>query len=205
LAGMTHLRSLNLYRTQVTNAGVAKLVGLKDLVSVDLRYTRATGSGVDTLRTALPHCAVAFIGGSGERAAGSKPAAKPAGKDEKSLADWVTSMGGTAKFVSGHVRQISLAGTTVSDAQLVYLRAAVELEKLNLETTETGDMGAQSLAALANLRELNLSQTTVTDAGLKPLAALKKLRKLSLNHTLVRGPGLAELTALEELQLAGTA
>ena len=94
--------------------------------------------------------------------------------DEKSLADWVKALGGTATLEGGHIREISLAGTPVSDAQLVHLRAATELEKLNIETTETGDMGAQSLAALQNLHELNLSQTTLTDAGLKPLAALKK-------------------------------
>src|SRR5262249_43045222 len=138
LAGMTHLRSLNLYRTQVTNAGVAKLAKLKELVAVDLRYTSATGSGVDTLRTALPHCEVAFIGGSGQRAGGSKSGSKPAGTDEKSLADWVATLGGTVKFSGEHIREISLAGTPVSDAQLVYLRAAPELERLNIETTETG-------------------------------------------------------------------
>jgi hypothetical protein len=43
----------------------------------------------------------------------------------------------------------------VTDAQLAWLRAAAELEKLNLETTETGDLGARALAALTTLRELN--------------------------------------------------
>ena len=59
---------------------------------------------------------------------------------DRLVADWVTALGGTVKFADGRVREISLAGTPVSDAQLAYLSAAGQVEKLNLETTETGDM-----------------------------------------------------------------
>ena len=38
--GMTHLRELNLYRSRITNAGLAKLENLKELRALDVRYSR---------------------------------------------------------------------------------------------------------------------------------------------------------------------
>ena len=203
LAGMTHLRNLNLYRTGITNAGVEKLKALRELVALDLRYTRATSAAVDSLAPALPECAVTFLSSPTRRAGTSKEAPRPAGPGEKALADWVRAVGGNAVFAGSRLREISLANTAVTDAQLAYLEQAPNLEKLSLETTQVGDAGARSLAKLTALVDLNLNQTTITDAGLKPLAALK-LRRLSLDHTLVNS--LPDLPAtLVELELAGTA
>ena len=47
---MTELEELNLYRTQVTNAGLERLRDLNGLAEIDLRYTRATRAGVDALQ-----------------------------------------------------------------------------------------------------------------------------------------------------------
>ena len=43
------LRELNLYRSRVTNAGLANLAKLKNLRLVDLRYSKVTSAGVQTL------------------------------------------------------------------------------------------------------------------------------------------------------------
>ena len=55
IRGMTGLEELSLYRTKVTNVrGLAKLANLKQLRAVDLRYSRATASGVQELVAGLP-------------------------------------------------------------------------------------------------------------------------------------------------------
>ena len=51
---------LSLYRTKVSNAGLAKLAGLKRLRALDLRYTRATGSGIKELVAGIPNCKIEF-------------------------------------------------------------------------------------------------------------------------------------------------
>ena len=83
LAGMEHLQVVNLYRTRVTNSGVARLQGLKELTDVDLRYSRVTRNGVDSLRAALPDSKVQFAGSSTGAAEdrGSGPA-RPANTDQ---------------------------------------------------------------------------------------------------------------------------
>src|SRR6185437_9749734 len=62
IAGMTHLQELNLYRSKVTNSGIARLANLKELSAIDLRYSRATATGVENLHAALPDCTIDFVG-----------------------------------------------------------------------------------------------------------------------------------------------
>jgi hypothetical protein len=51
---MPELEELSLYRTKVSNAGLAKLAALKRLRALDLRYSRATGAGVRELLAVVP-------------------------------------------------------------------------------------------------------------------------------------------------------
>ena len=166
---------------------------MRQLADLDLRYTRVTQGGIDTLRAGMPKLRVEFIATQAKRA-GVAGAPAMSGKGEKALAGWVEAMGGRAKFVQDRLTGISLANTAVTDQQLVNLREAPALQTLSLETTQIGDLGCKQLAALGSLVELNLNQTTTSDTGLAALAGLKNLHKLSLNHTLVRGPGLAALS-----------
>src|SRR6185503_2739563 len=134
--------------------------------------------------------------------------AKPAGTTEKALADWVAAIGGKSVPATGRIREISLAGARVGDAQVDFLQAAAAtLEKLNLEATEVGDLGLQKLQRLKNLKELNLAYTPISDSGLKHLAVLANLRVLKIGGTQVTGSGLADLAPLNhlaELDLTGS-
>ncbi len=62
IGGMEHLEVLNLYRTRVTNTGLAKLQNLKGLVDLDVRYSRVTSNGLESVRAALPRARVEFAG-----------------------------------------------------------------------------------------------------------------------------------------------
>jgi hypothetical protein len=44
------LRDLNLYRSKITDAGLAKLQALKKLETLDLRYSGVTSAGVQAFR-----------------------------------------------------------------------------------------------------------------------------------------------------------
>src|SRR5262249_24991441 len=159
---------LNLYRTRVSNTGIAQLAGLKNLSAVDLRYTRVTPTGVDSLHTALPECQIEFVAAA-LPATSAKPQ-HPRGTGQKALAGWITSLGGEAGFAGGKLKSVSLSTAPIGDAQLAALAPATGIEKLSLEATETSDLGLQHLRGLKKLRELDLSNTVVTDAGLVRLA-----------------------------------
>jgi Leucine-rich repeat (LRR) protein len=181
LAGMSRLRELNLYRAELTNAGLARLAALRELESLDLRYSRVTAAGVEKLRAALPKTRVEFSGG----ARGSKTkAGLPAKLDPK-------------------VRTLSLARSSVSDADMRALAALRGLEELDLEGTEIGDLGLAELRGLTGLKKLRLGSTTVSDRGLASLSAMTALTELSLSGSLVRDLG--DLPAsLETLDLSNT-
>jgi len=95
IAGMEHLEILNLYRTKVTNTGLAKLQNLKQLTVLDLRYSRVTSNGLESLRASLPKARIEFAG------VATPPskihaAAKPASESEDAIAAWLKSLGGSA-------------------------------------------------------------------------------------------------------------
>ena len=53
-----NLKSLDLSRTQVTDAGLEHLKGLTKLVSLTLLNTKVTSAGVQDLQKALPNCKI---------------------------------------------------------------------------------------------------------------------------------------------------
>ncbi len=148
---------------------------MKDLVALDIRYSRVSGTGVDELRAALPQCKVDFVGASA--ATGARPL-QPQGSSDQAIAEWARKMGGKAALANGKLKTISLSSTHVGDAQLADLRGLTALESLDLSATEVGDSGLASLKSLTSLRELLLNNTTVSDTGLQQLAELRNLRRL---------------------------
>src|SRR5579862_910728 len=126
LAGMKSLEVLNLYRTLVTNSGLARLDSLKNLTDLDVRYSRVTTNGVEALRAALPDVKVRFDGAALSRAprAGTR---KPTDSSPRAIAAWVRLMGGGAELVDGRLISVSLASTSLSDAQLAFLENLPDL------------------------------------------------------------------------------
>lgn len=66
--------------------------------------------------------------------------------------------------------QVDLTDTTVTDAQLVYLKNLTKLESLDLGLTSITDAGLVHLTELTNLKNLNLLRSPrITDAGVVEL------------------------------------
>jgi uncharacterized protein (TIGR02996 family) len=80
-----------------------------------------------------------------------------------------------AEFRRGLLWGLSMTGSGVADEHLAALRAAPELEELNLDESAVTEAGLAHLLPLVNLRDLRLCGTGVTVAGLAPLGDLKKL------------------------------
>ena len=195
------LEVLNLYRTSVTNAGLAKLQSLKQLTDLDVRYTRVTSNGLEALRAAVPRHSRALrriCRCASERAL---ELAKPSGTTDEAIAAWVKALGGNTEMRGGHLVAVNLSSTTISDTQLQYLDDLSSLEKLDLQVTQIGDLGMEPVRKMAGLKQLNLSNTTVSDSGLAQLASLKHLQVLRLAGTLVQGSG---LVAAQESQQSCT-
>ena len=96
LSGMESLEVLNLYRTRVTNSGLATLQSLKKLTDVDVRYSRVTPNGVDALHAALPRREdpVRWCCPPQTQVAA---AGRPADSTEQAIAAWVKAHGWNAR------------------------------------------------------------------------------------------------------------
>ena len=90
----------------------------------------------------------------------------------------------------GHLQELHLGRTSVTDAGLAALAGLTSLER-----TRVTDAGLKALAGLRNLRFLGLSGTRVTDAGLRELGALSNLAELDLRGTEVTAPASSNSTA----------
>src|SRR6185295_16851439 len=101
-----------------------------------LRYIRATGAGVRELTAAIPDCKVLFQDNSNRKSARDTEAAAVAGKGEQAIADWLRSIGGKAQMRNGHVTEVSLKSTSITDGELSVLAALPHLVELNLRDTE---------------------------------------------------------------------
>lgn len=148
IAGMDHLEVLNLYRTKVTNTGIAKLRNLKGLVDLDLRYSRVTSNGLDSLRAALPGARIQFAGAATPQSR-VHAAERPSSDSEDAIVSWLKSLGGTAKLTDGHVTAVNLSATPISDAQISSLAGLHHLENLDLQVTQVGDLGLAGLISFA--------------------------------------------------------
>ena len=183
LAGLKHLRSLNLAYTDITDAGLkhlAKLAYLKELV---LTGTRIDGSGLADL---------------------------PDLDDLETLKLNDTQVNDTHLVAIGrhsHLRWLDLSGTPIDGTRLESLAALGNLENLSLESTQVTDAALHNLQRVVSLGSLNLNDTAITNAGLGELASLENLSDLKLDGTRVTDAGLTKLRSLpklEYLSLAGT-
>ena len=121
LAGLTDLLWLKLSGTQVTNSGLLHLARLTGLARLDLDGTQVTDAG-------LAHLA------------------------------------GLTSLV-----ELDLERTQVTDAGLAHLTGLTDLDLLHLLGTQVTDAGLDHLAGLTGLRWLGLWGTQVTEAGVADL------------------------------------
>ena len=125
----------------------------------------------------------------------------------------------------GHLRRLRLQRTRITDEQLTWLGALVDLEELDLsntritgsslgatarpetprasfslDSTQISDAALQELAKLPNLEAVSLANDKITDPGLKQFQSFPALRFLNLNHTRITDDGLSNLVKLTRLR-----
>lgn len=104
------------------------------------------------------------------------------------------------------LRVVQLAGTNVTDGDLVHLSSLPALEQLGLKATKITDAALTHLGKL-RLTGLNLAETGVTDAGLAQISQLTRLETINLSGLPITDAGLAHLARLSGitgLNLAST-
>lgn len=94
----------------------------------------------------------------------------------------------------------------VTDSGASALRAAADLERLNVRGTKISDSGLKFITELRRLRELDLGITEISDASIELLEALPRLESLAIGGNRIGELGVAGLRALKglrELDLSG--
>ena len=86
--------------------------------------------------------------------------------------------------------ELTLGGTKITDAGLVYLLQLKKLRKVRLSKTAVSDAGMNDLAKCEYLEDVDVSQTKIGDFGVWELRALPRLKSLNLYLTLVTDSGL---------------
>jgi len=107
------LKTLNLGDAQVTNAGLKHLTGLRNLVDLDLGWTKDVGDAALPLLTKLPNLKILGLGGTKVTDAGL-----PILASFKSL------------------REVKLGATAVTDKGMIALESCKALEKVTLKKTK---------------------------------------------------------------------
>ncbi len=79
-----------------------------------------------------------------------------------------------------HLRELILAGTSVTDDDLQYLSDLPSLRNISLKNTKIGDEGLKHLSGLPGLIEIDLEETQITDEGLVHLSEVSSLKKVWL-------------------------
>jgi Leucine-rich repeat (LRR) protein len=92
------------------------------------------------------------------------------------------------------LRNLSLHGSTLTDAGLENLSTLTSLITLNLSGTNI--TGLTHLSSLTSLKTLILSGTEITDEGLRPVSSLTSLTTLNLSGTQITDAGLAPISSL---------
>ena len=113
--------------------------------------------------------------------------------------------GGTVFLRDGHVVEVNLNRTKISDESLALVSSLKAMTDLSLEETGIGDEGLVHVGGLGEIRWLNLYRTRVGDAGLAHLKGLTKLEHLPLGETRVTDAGLVHLANFHRLDYLGCA
>lgn len=147
VARLHWLKVLTINDCPVTDAGVAKLAGMRSLSAVALSGTKITDAAADTIVT-WPNVESLYLDGTG---IGDEAVEEISGL--------------------GSLRILGLSGTKITDRSMAHVAELPGLKWLLIADTAVGDEGAAALCDAANLGRLSAPKTRITDAGKAKLAA----------------------------------
>jgi Leucine-rich repeat (LRR) protein len=116
--------------------------------------------------------------------------------------DWIARAGGVVtKDAEGEVIAVDLQASWVSDGELALLAKLPKLRQLDLSMTRITDAGLRALRAAAELEEVNLYYAElITDEGLGAARGWPRLKRLNLRGTKASDNALEYLAAAPELE-----
>jgi hypothetical protein len=211
------LTTLDLLGDWVSDATLARLKGLNNLLRVDVIARRVTDQGLEYL-SELPSLEHLILVNAPITDAGLVHLKKMRKLRHLALGftrvteagmDTLASLGLTGFLILDNCKAtdswlarltqlsklsgLGLANDPISDAGLVSLEAFPNLVYLDLSRTPVSDRGLVHVKPLVKLDNLRLAGTAVTDAGLQELRGLRALRELDLTKTKVSAAGVADL------------
>jgi hypothetical protein len=175
LASFKSLTTVGLGRTGLTNAGLGKLSGLKQLTTLYIDNTQINDAGLNHLKS-FPGLTTLGLGHTRTTDAG------------------LVKLRGLTNLTT-----LYIDNTQITDAGLLELKPLKNLTTLGLGHTRTTDAGIKTICDCWNLTTLYIDNTEITDAGLKDLARLTSLTTLGLGHTRTTDAGLKSLANLKNL------
>ena len=195
LTGPTRLR---IGGNNITDAGLKHLFALHNVQYLHFDELNVTQAGLNSLRQALPDCAIKAPTLDGK--APSSPAPAPVSTDpvstepERRAALMVLGKGGNVNVIVDGKRQLIRPGDALPKAPFL-------LATISLERAELNDADLESLVGLKALKDLSfLDARGVTDRGLAYLAGLKTLTSLNCSYHDVTDRGLEHLRGLTQLK-----
>jgi hypothetical protein len=97
------------------------------------------------------------------------------------------------------LRQLTLSGADVVDADLDVLFACPRLNGIALDRTRITDRGLQSLTACQEIEVVSVANTAVSDAGIRVADRLPRVVEISVWNTKVTRAGAQELRRLRKV------
>jgi len=208
IPGKPDLAALYLWHSDVGEDGLASLAEWKSLQALHLRGSRDVSDAGLASIVGLSNLRVLDLGATGVTDSGMVFLALWPELEELSLFGTVVTDAGVVHVARlDHLQRLQL-GQFVTDDGLAHLRDLRRIRALDLNGLEhLGKRGLESVAAMERLEELDLARSNVSGAGLgAALASLRDLRALDLTGvglTDVRLAALPDWPRLEQLELGG--
>lgn len=175
LAGLPHLRSLDLENTDVRGPALKTVGTLKTLESLNLTLCPVSDEHFDRLG-ALTNLKVLGLAS--------------------------TKVDGTgARHLGARLENLNCHNCPISDAGLEAIGKLASLTRLEIVHTRFTDAGAPALKGLVNLERLQLGSRGATGASLAVVAVLPKLRELDVHDGLLSVEGFKHVARAKGLRV----
>jgi len=194
VAKLTSLKVLGLDFLWVSELGLEKLTGLRNLEEFYLTETTIGNEAID-LMIHFPNLRRLRVSKTQIDAAGVVALAKLTSLEDLDLSECVQISDDAMKPLSklSKLKKLNLWRINLSDAGIEPLQGMTSLESLNLDNTRLSDQGMAYLAGLTKLTFLHLGSTQISDTGLVHLEKLKALKELKLTRTAISQKGVDQL------------